>query len=247
MACLLKNWCIFILGVCVLGNAVIFEPGNLMASNQFAQVDRIVSPGGIEIWYVKEPSIPVISVTLGFRGGSANDPVNRSGLGNFALALLDEGAGSLDGIEFRRALADRGISFSKDISHDLVSISLQTLTKHSEKAFSLLGFALKDAHFEVEAVNRIRSQILNVIAEKKHNPRIIAGQRWYQDTFQNHPYGRVIDGTEESIKAITSNDLKMWVNRHLALDNLVVGVAGNIPANEIARLIDSFLYLSFNS
>lgn len=229
------------LGACIFSQLAICDSHNLMASSQFAQVQRIVSPGGIEIWYVKEPNIPVISVTLGFRGGSANDPENKSGLGNFALELLDQGAGQLSGLEFRQALADRGISFSKDLSHDLISISLQTLTKHRKKAFSLLGIALKDAHFREDAVKRIRSQILNVLAEKERNPRTIAGQSWIGDALKNHPYARTIDGTKKSIESISSSDLKKWADTHFVLDNLIVGVAGNISANEISELIDNAL------
>lgn len=238
---LLKNWYASIFWLCLSGCVVICQPHSLMASNQFAKVERIVSPGGIEVWYVEEPSIPVISVTLGFRGGSVNDPEYKSGLGNFALALLDEGAGHLDGLEFRQALADRGINFNTDLSHDLVSISLQTLSKHKEEAFSLLGLALKEANFQPDAVNRIRSQILNIIAEKERDPRTIAGQRWYRDTLKNHPYAKPTEGTKKSIEAISSIDLKKWVKKNFVLENLIVGVAGDISGDEIAELIDNAL------
>ena len=57
----------------------------LLAAAPIAKVQRIVTPAGIEIWYVQEPNIPVISISLGFRGGTALDPPGKSGLANFAL------------------------------------------------------------------------------------------------------------------------------------------------------------------
>jgi len=69
-----------------------------------ANVERIFSPSGIEIWYVQEPSIPVISLSIGFSGGSALDPKNKQGLARLAVALLDEGAGDLDDKNFQSAV-----------------------------------------------------------------------------------------------------------------------------------------------
>ena len=63
----------------------------LPASGHATDVERIVTPAGINVWYVREPSIPIIALSLGFRGGSALDPAGKEGLSNLAMSLLDEG------------------------------------------------------------------------------------------------------------------------------------------------------------
>ena len=203
-----------------------------------APVERIVTPGGIEIWYVRESKIPVISVSLGFRGGTALDPVDKPGLANFALGLLDEGAGDMDALAFQQAIVDRAIQLSGEAKRDLVTVSLQTLSRHSDEAFRLLGLALGDAHFAAEAVERVRRQILNTLANEERNPRAIAVRNWFSDVFAEHPYSRRANGTDEAVRAITPEDLKAWARGRFARNNLVVGASGDVAPEEIARLVD---------
>ena len=66
-------------------------------------IERVVSPGGIEAWLVREPSVPLIAVDFAFRGGANQDPADKPGVANMVAALLDEGAGELDAKAFQRA------------------------------------------------------------------------------------------------------------------------------------------------
>ena len=180
----------------------------LLAAAPIAKVQRIVTPAGIEIWYVQEPNIPVISLSLGFRGGTALDPPGKSGLANFALGLLDEGAGELDALAFQKAIINRSIRLNSNASRDLVSVSLQTLTRNRNEAFRLLGLALSDARFEAEPVERVRRQILNILADEEHDPNTIAARNWFDDVFQDHPYAQRANGTEEAIRGVGPRALR---------------------------------------
>jgi len=210
----------------------------LLAAAPIAKVQRIVTPAGIEIWYVQEPNIPVISVSLGFRGGTALDPPGKSGLANFALGLLDEGAGELDSLAFQKAIINRSIHLNSNANRDLVSVSLQTLTRNRDQAFRLLGLALGEARFEAEPVERVRRQILNILADDARNPRSIAARNWFGDVFQDHPYAQRANGTEEAVRTITPDDLRAWTRGRFARDNLIVGASGDVSPDEIARLVD---------
>ena len=224
------------LGLCLI--LIVCVLPALLAAAPIAKVQRIVTPAEIEIWYVQEANIPVISVSLGFRGGTALDPPGKSGLANFALGLLDEGAGEFDSLAFQKAIINRAIRLNSNASRDLVTVSLQTLTRNRDKAFELLGLALGDARFEAEPVERVRSQILSVLADEERNPRSIAARNWFGDVFQDHPYAQRANGTEETVRAITSADLREWAHRRFARDNLIVGASGDVSPGEIARLID---------
>ena len=64
-------------------------------------VQRVVSPGGIEAWLVEDHTNPIISLELAFRGAAALDPPGREGLANLVSGLIDEGAGDLDSQAFQ--------------------------------------------------------------------------------------------------------------------------------------------------
>jgi zinc protease len=201
-------------------------------------VQRVVSPGGVEAWLVQDPTAPLISVSVAFRGGSALDPQGKEGLAEMVSGLLDEGAGDLDSPAFQRRLADLALDFGFEASLDSFGGSLRTLTEHREAAFDLLGLALTEPRFDTAAVERIRGQLLAMIARDANDPDAIADRIWWRITYPDHPYGRPSGGTSASIRAITVADLEDFVARRIARDNLIVSVVGDIDAATLARLLD---------
>ncbi len=203
-----------------------------------AKVERVVSPGGIEAYLLSEPSIPFLSLSLQFRGGAALDPAGKEGLAYMISGLLDEGAGDLDSQAFRTELEDLAIRLSFDAGRDELSGQLKTLTEHRERAFELLGLAVSQPRFDAEPVERIRNQIQAELRRRAEDPDQVASLTWFATAFAGHPYGRPSEGTLDSVAAITTEDLRGFVGRRLARDDLVVGVAGDITAAELGPLLD---------
>jgi zinc protease len=202
------------------------------------QVEHVVSEGGIEAYLIHEPSIPFLSLSLRFRGGSALDPDGKEGLAYMISGLLDEGAGELDSQAFRTELEDKAIRLSFDATRDAFTGELKTLTEHRERAFELLGLALTQPRFDAEPVERIRSQIQANLRRRSEDPEYVASLAWFETAFSGHPYGRPMRGTVESVAGIEGADLRGFVDRRLARDNLVVGVAGDVTAEELGPLLD---------
>src|SRR5690606_7521298 len=82
------------------------------------EIQRVVSPMGIEAWLVESDAVPVIAMEFAFLGGSASDPVGKEGLANLVSTLLDEGAGELDSATFQQRLADAAINLNFDAGTD---------------------------------------------------------------------------------------------------------------------------------
>jgi len=68
------------------------------------KIERIVSPGGLTAWLVREPSVPLIAFDFAFKGGATQDPPEKPGVATMAAALLDEGAGDIDSKSFHERL-----------------------------------------------------------------------------------------------------------------------------------------------
>jgi len=202
------------------------------------EIQRVVSPGGIEAWLVEDHTLPIIALSFSMNGGAATDPVGKEGLANMVSGLLDEGAGDLDSQVFRRRLEDRSISLSFSASKDTFSGSLKTLTRNRDEAFDLFRMAMTEPRFDDEAVERIRAQILTGIAGSKNDPGEIAQRTFWSANFPNHPYGRRSVGEPETVAAISQTDMMAFVRRRLARGDMEIGIAGDISAAELAPLLD---------
>ena len=210
------------------------QPGALAA----VKVERVVSPGGVEAWLVEDHSMPLIAISLAFRGGSAADPADKGGLAELVSGLLDEGAGPLDSQSYQRKLSDLSIDLRFDAGMDEFRGSMRTLTEHRDEAFDLLRLALAEPRFDAEPVQRVKGQILTIIADDAQDSDEIAQRRWWATVFPDHGYGRDPMGTPEALARIGQDDLKGFVAAHFARDRLLIGVEGDISPAELATLLD---------
>ena len=201
-------------------------------------IERVLSLGGIEAWLVRDNTNPIITMRFAFRGGAALDPVGREGLANMVSTLLDEGAGDLDSKIFQGRLEDLVITLRFDAGRDNFGGRLRTLVENKATAFELLTLALTRPRFDAEPLERIRSQIFSSLRQEAEDPNTIAGKTLFKTLFPAHPYGRPVDGTLESVAAITQTDLKGFVKRRLAKDNLAIGVVGDITAEALKTVLD---------
>ncbi len=202
------------------------------------EVKEIVSESGVTAWLVEDHSNPIIAVRFAFRGGAALDPAGKGGLANMVSGLLDEGAGDLDNQAFQRTLEEHSIRLGFSAGKDTFGGSMSMLTAESDVAWDMLRLAITEPRFDAEPVERIRGQILAGLRQRAEDPDSIAGLALFETLFPDHPYATPTDGTEDSVTAITVDDLRGFVARRLALENLVVGVVGDISVDELRTALD---------
>jgi len=222
-----------------LATLVLALSAGFALSASATKIERITSPGGIEAWLVREPSVPLVAMEFAFRGGSSQDPADKPGLAHMVTTLLDEGAGDLDSRAFSERLEDKAIELKFIAGRDTITGSLRTLVDHRDEAFGLLKLALTAPRFDPDAVERMRAAILAELRRQSTRPSDLADRQWWETAFPGHPYGHAVQGTVASVEAITAADLKAYIDRIFARDTLKIGIVGDIDAETAGRLIDS--------
>jgi len=205
---------------------------------QATPIERVISPGGIEAWLVREPSVPLIAMDFAFKGGSAQDPLNKPGVAYLAAALLDDGAGELTANAFHQRMEELALEMRFTASHDHITGSIRLLKERRDASFDLVRLALTAPRFDADAIQRGRDQMLASLRRESTNPNNISSRIWWRTAFPNHPYGRPANGTPESVPLIGADDLKGYVKRVLARDMLKVSVVGDIDAVTLGQLLD---------
>jgi len=202
------------------------------------QIEKIVSPSGIEAWLVREQSAPLVALNFAFHGGSTQDEPEKSGTANLAADLLDEGAGDLDGKTYHERLENHAIELGFQVVRDYFHGSLRTLNEHRDEAFDLLRLALCAPHFDADAVERVRGQVMSSLQRETTSPNSLASNRWWETAFPGHPYGRESKGVLETVPRITAGDMRDYVRRAFARNELTISIVGDIDAKTAGALID---------
>ncbi|WP_137702826.1 M16 family metallopeptidase [Marimonas lutisalis] len=205
------------------------------------EIKEVTSPGGITAWLVEEHSIPFVALELRFRGGGSLDAPGKRGATNLMVGLLEEGAGDLDARGFARASEELAASFRYNVHDDAVTVSAKFLTENRDQAVALLRESLVNPRFDEDAINRVRAQVLSSIRSDERDPQAIAGRRFDALVYGDHPYGSPLDGTLESVGALTRDDIVAAHQGALARDRLYVSVVGDITAEDLGALLDTLV------
>ena len=200
-------------------------------------VKVVPGPTGVETWLSEEHALPMIAVNISLPGGSAYDPVDRTGLAALTASLLDEGAGDLNSDAFKQALESKAIKLSASAERDFVVVTLTMTTENADEAFRLLGMALAHPRFDADAVERMRASLLASLKQEEQNPGQIASKAWFASYFGTHPYARPSGGTASGLNAIKIDDIKSFAADHWVRDRAKVAVSGDITETQLRRYL----------
>lgn len=226
------------LGVLTAGCLSLFAASLFVLPAQAVEIQKVVSPGGIEAWLVEDHTIPQIAVNFSFKGGAAQDPKGKEGLTRLLAATLDEGAGDLPSQAFQARLEELAVTISFDTGKDRFYGNLRTLTPTRDKAFDLLHLALTKPRFDAEAVERMKAQLISSAKRNAEDADAIAALSYTEAALGDHPYARPTGGTPESLETLTPEDLAQQHKRLAARSDLTIGVVGAIDAKTLASLLD---------
>ena len=204
-------------------------------------IQEVTSPGGIDAWLVADDTIPFVALEVWFRGGTSVDPDGARGAVNLMTGLLEEGAGDLDAQGFAAATENLAANFGFAAYRDSVGISALMLTENRDTAVDLLRSALIAPRFDDTALERVRGQVLAGIEGDAQDPDAIASVTFNAMAFGDHPYATSGDGTQESVTALTRDDMTAAHGAVFSRDNVVVAAAGDITAEELGLLVDRLL------
>jgi zinc protease len=210
----------------------------LAAARAAVTIQEVTSPKGIKAWLVEDYAVPIVSIRFAFGGGSTQDPAGKEGLVNLMTGLFDEGAGDLDSNAFHAKLDDAGAEMGFDANRDFVYGSMRMLADQKDEALDLLRLAIESPRFDAAPIDRVRSQIVSGIEANAKDPETAAQFAWAKALYGEHPYSRRDEGTEQTLAAISADDLKALHKRLFARGNLTVAVVGAIDAKTLAVQLD---------
>jgi zinc protease len=202
------------------------------------KIEVVKSPGGIQAWLVEAHENPLLALKFSFEGGNSQDPAGKDGVANFLSAMLDEGAGDIQSSDFQEQMENLAMRMRYEDSRDAFYGNFETLTQNRDESVKLLKLALTKPRFDADAIERIRGQLLANLVYADRDPEKVAAKEWFATAFAGHSYARPSQGTEETVNAITRDDLEAYRKRLFARSNLKVVAVGDITPEQLGKLLD---------
>src|SRR5690606_30570822 len=157
---------------------------------------------------------PMVVIRAHWRGGSASEPEQLTGVTAVMADMLTEGAGPYDANAYKERLEELNVSLSFRAGWDGVGMSLTTLSENLDEAIEMARLAIHQPRFDAAPLERIKRQALVGIRQRETNPGYIAGVALEEALYSGHPYAR-----RTSRESITAIDRRSLAERHSALLN----------------------------
>ncbi|HEX9860618.1 MAG TPA: pitrilysin family protein [Nitrospirota bacterium] len=204
--------------------------------------ERYVLDNGMVLLVKENHALPVVMVNMIIKAGSIMEKPEKAGLAHLTAGLMTKGAGGMGANEISEAIEFVGGSLSVGGGTDYASARLTVLRKDADAGFGLLGKALKEPAFEQSEIDRLKKTIKAGIIRGEQDPGTVASKAYAKAVFgEEHPYGRPMVGTVETVDAVTRDDIVGFHDALYAPNNTIIAVVGDITADEAKSLIAKHL------
>ena len=196
--------------------------------------DRL--PNGMGVTVVEQRGMPIVAFGVLLGTGASADPAELPGLAGLVGDMLPEGAAGKSSQQIANEFEFIGARLSVDSRREYSLLSTETLTKHWGSALEMTAEVLLSPDFPQHELDRVRREQLTDLRRSKDEPnviaeRLVAGLVYPAASGYAHP----ISGTENSIQAITRDDLVTQFRRAYRPDNAHLLVVGDVDREEVMR------------
>ncbi len=199
------------------------------------EIQRAALDNGLEILLVEDHSLPLVQANIVLKSGWAADPTDRPGAGALTAELLDEGTKSRNALQIADEAKRLGAVFRTSSNADGSFIRLNVLKDQLNGGLGLMADVLLNPTFPEDELERQRKIYLGRIQQEARQPFPSAFKAYLRHLYgPDHPYGQPYtgSGTEESINAITRDDLVAYYRANYHPNNAAIVIAGDITLAE---------------
>jgi len=206
----------------------------------FPEVKEKKLKNGLRIFHVHHARLPLVTVELVFRAGSAYDPAGLQGLAVFAGEMLKGGTETRTSKEVAEAFEMLGTSLHVWTDYDATILQVTCLREHFDQVLELLADVSARPTFPEDEIENLRARELGRLTLSKSDPGWLATREFAAQVYGGHPYGRY-DATEESIGSIKKKDIESFHGRAYCGANGFLTVVGDVTFDEAAKKAASHL------
>jgi len=204
-------------------------------------VHKTILPNGLMLLHSENHNLPIVTVTLIIKSGQIHEPKEKAGLANLTAELLTEGTKSRTSRDISEATDFIGASLDASTGNDYTTVSLSVLKKDVRKGFELFSDILLHPSFPEEELVRKRDLIKGSLKHREDEPSFLAERAFREGIFGEYPYGRLIEGSFETLDKIKREDLIQYYSEYFLPNNSILSVVGDLTFEELNILVSQYL------
>lgn len=173
------------------------------------------------------------------KAGACWDSLSRAGLSQLLATLIMKGTINHSALAIAQIVESLGAYLGSEAASDYWTLNLKTVTADFPLILALAAEILRLPTFPSSELSLAKHQTRQSLQSQRSQPFNLAFQQLRQAMYPQHPYGISLLGTEESLAALSRQDLLDYHQAYFRPDNLVISLSGNLKAEEAKDLVAS--------
>ncbi len=194
-------------------------------------------PNGLVVITETMPHVRSVSIGVWVRSGSRRESPDENGLAHFIEHMVFKGTERRSAEAIAREMDSVGGMLDAFTSKEQICFNAKVLDEHLPIAFDVIADLILRPNFDSEDVTKEQQVILEEIKMDMDNPEYLLHEVFTRGFWPEHPLGRPILGTPETVKNFTRQVLKTRFASWFAPDHLVVTAAGNVAHEQVLALV----------
>jgi predicted Zn-dependent peptidase len=201
-------------------------------------------PSGLRLVTESMPHVRSVTVGVWLTRGSRHESDAESGVAHFTEHMLFKGTTQRSAQEIAQTIDSIGGQLDAFTAKEHASYYIKVLDEHLPIAIDLLSDMVLHPAFAPEDVEKEQTVILEEIKMVEDTPDDLVHEMFSQRFWSQHPLGRPILGTPQTVSSFSSGHLRDYFTRTYVAPNLIVAAAGHLDHAKLRALVDgAFLSL----
>ncbi len=189
---------------------------------------------GLPVWIVEQHEVPLVQVNLLVTAGSHDDPAGKFGVASLTAAMLDEGAGSRSALQIADDVEFLGAVLSTTSSFDASGVRLNVPRTRLQDALPIMADVALRPTFPQDELDRLRQERLTALLQAKDDPASVGPLAFNRILYgPAHRYGTSALGTDATLEAFTTMDLRAFHGSMYRPAGATLIVAGDVTADGV--------------
>ena len=201
-------------------------------------IHREVLPNGLIVLTEEMQHIRSVSIGIWIKTGSRDEDLQWNGISHFIEHMVFKGTKHRSAEEIARQVDSIGGNMDAFTAKECVCFNVKVLDDHLPIAMDVLSDLVLNPVFDGADITRERGVILEEIKMDEDSPDYLVHEIFTQNFWKDHPLGKPILGTKETVKKFEQPVVLDFYGQRFAPGNLIICAAGNLKHAQFVELVN---------
>ena len=200
---------------------------------------RDVLPNGLRLLTERMPHVRSVSIGVWLARGSRHEPESQSGIAHFVEHMLFKGTATRSAEDIAQTIDSIGGQMDAFTAKEYASYYIKVLDEHLPLAVDVLADIIRRPAFTEDDIQREKKVVLEEIKMVEDTPDDLVHELFTENFWVDHPLGRPILGTRETVEALTQAGLRSYFESVYTAPNMIVAAVGNVDHQRVRELLEA--------